>query len=179
MGVENAPLANGAFAEQVSGAAMALLVGRHVNKIDKKGRVSVPKLFRDALAPAEEGGFSGLYAYPLFKVPAIEACDEAFMQRLSESLEDLDMFSDEQDDLAAVILENAHPLPFDPEGRIVLPKDLLDFAGITGQALFVGRGARFQIWQPDAYETQRSQAFERARSRGATLKLRRPEDGDA
>lgn len=176
MGVSGAPLANGASTEKVSGAAMALLVGRHVNKIDKKGRVSVPKPFRDALASPENGSFSGLYAYPLFKVPAIEACDEAFMARLAESLDDLDMFSDEQDDLAAVILENAHPLPFDPEGRIVLPKELSEFANLDGQALFVGRGARFQIWEPGAYENQRNQAFERARARGATLKLRRPGD---
>lgn len=159
---------------------MPLLVGRHVNKIDKKGRVSVPKPFRDALLKGNgDGGFSGLYAYPLFKVHAIEACDEAFMQRLSESLDDLDMFSDEQDDLAAVILENAHALPFDPEGRIVLPPELTEYAGIDGQALFVGRGARLQIWNPEAYEPQRNQAFERARARGATLKLRRtdPPDG--
>ncbi len=158
---------------------MPLLVGRHINKIDKKGRVSVPKPFRDAfLAGNGEGGFSGLYAYPLFKVPAIEACDEAFMRRLSESLEDLDMFSDEQDDLAAVILENAHALPFDPEGRIALPPKLTEHAGLAGQALFVGRGARFQIWQPSAYEARSTQAFERARARGATLKLRRPPPAD-
>ncbi|MBL6945621.1 MAG: division/cell wall cluster transcriptional repressor MraZ [Rhodospirillales bacterium] len=148
---------------------MALLVGRHINKIDKKGRVSVPKLFRDAF-----GGqaFAGLYAYPLFKSPAIEACGEDFMVRLSESLDDLDMFSDEQDDLASVILENAHPLAFDPEGRVVLPPELLEHANISSQALFVGRGARMQIWEPDAYAKHSQNAFKRARSRGATLRLR-------
>ena len=77
---------------------MALFVGSHLNKIDKKGRVSVPKPFRAAL---QSVGSQVLYLYPLFKVPAIEACDESFMSRLSASLDDLDMFSDEQDDLAA------------------------------------------------------------------------------
>jgi len=149
---------------------MALLVGRHVNKIDRKGRVSVPKLFRDAFKGQT---FSGLYAYPLFKSPAIEACGEDFMARLSDSLDDLDMFSDEQDDLASVILENAYPLAFDPEGRVVLPPELLAHANITTQALFVGRGTRMQIWEPDAYGKHSLNAFERARSRGATLRLRR------
>ncbi|MDH5748281.1 MAG: division/cell wall cluster transcriptional repressor MraZ [Rhodospirillales bacterium] len=149
---------------------MALLVGRYVNKIDKKGRVSVPKPFRDSF---KGQGFSGLYAYPLFKVPAIEACDEAFMIRLSSSLEDLDMFSDDHDDLASVILENAHPLPFDPEGRIVLPGELLEYANISAQAVFVGRGGRLQIWDPDSYAKHSLQAFERARTRGATLRLRK------
>jgi MraZ protein len=148
---------------------MTLFVGRHVNKIDTKGRVSVPKPFRAAL---QAQGSQILYAYPLFKHAAIEACGEDFMARLSASLDDLDMFSDEQDDLAAIVLENAHPLNFDPEGRIMLPKELADHAGIKGQVAFVGRGARFQIWEPQAYQANRSMAFERARARGATLKLR-------
>ena len=153
---------------------MALFVGRHVNMIDKKGRVSVPKPFRAAL---QSVGSQLLYAYPLFKHQAIEACDEAFMGRLSASLEDLDMFSDEQDDLAAIVLENAHALSFDPEGRVALPKELAEHAGIAGEAVFVGRGARFQIWAPKAYETNRATAFERAKARGATLRLR-PDGGD-
>lgn len=148
---------------------MALLVGRFVNKIDKKGRVSVPKPFRDAF---KDQAFAGLYAYPLFKFPAIEACGEDFMARVSASLDDLDMFSDEQDELASVIMENAHPLGFDPEGRVVLPPELLEHAGIIDQALFVGRGTRLQIWSPDTYTSHAKQTFERARTRGATLKLR-------
>ncbi len=148
---------------------MALFVGSHVNKIDKKGRVSVPKPFRAAL---QSVGSQTLYLYPLFKVPAIEACDESFMSRLSASLDDLDMFSDAQDDLAAIVLENAHALNFDTEGRVQLPTEIAKHAGIASEAVFVGRGARFQIWTPAAYETNRAHAFERAKARGATLKLR-------
>lgn len=147
---------------------MALFVGRFVNRIDRKGRVSVPKPFRDAF---DGQTFNGLYVYPLFKFNAFEACGEDFMSRLADSLEDLPMFSDEQDDLS-VILESAHRLPFDPEGRVVLPADVLKTAAITRQVLFVGRGQRFQIWEPKAYEAVRGQAVERARARGATLRLR-------
>lgn len=152
---------------------MALLVGRHVNRIDKKGRVSVPKPFRSAFARQD---FNGVYAYPLFKSPAIEVCGESFMARLSDSLDELDMFSDEQDDLATVIMNNAEALPLDPEGRIVLPKRFLDHAGIKADAVFVGRGRRFQIWASDAFEGHNQRAFERARARGATLKLRPQDD---
>ena len=155
------------------GSLMALFVGRHVNKIDKKGRVSVPKPFRAAL---QSVGSQTLYLYPLFKVPAVEACDEAFMSRLSASLDDLDMFSDEQDDLAAIVLENAHALHFDTEGRVQLPREIVEHADIALEAVFVGRGARFQIWTPAAYEGNRAQAFERAKARGATLKLRPGDD---
>ena len=149
---------------------MALFVGRYVNKIDKKGRVSVPKPFRLGFV---EQSFAGLYIYPLFKFNAFEACGEDFMERMSDSLEDLPMFSDEQDDLS-VILESAHRLPFDSEGRIALPSEILKATGITSQTLFVGRGRRFQIWEPKAYEANRGQAFDRARARGATLQSRTP-----
>lgn len=152
---------------------MALLVGRHLNRIDRKGRVSVPKLFRDAFGEQE---FAGVYAYPLFKFSAIEACDHTFMKRLAASLEGLDMFSDEQDDLAAVILEGSHALAFDPEGRIVLPAELVAHAGLRDEVLFVGRGARLQMWNPAGYEQHRRDALTRAKSRGATLRLN-PEAG--
>jgi len=148
---------------------MALVIGRHTNKIDRKGRVSVPKPFRSAFA---DQAFSGVYAYPLFKHPAIEVCDEAFMTRISDSLDDLDMFSDDQDDLATVIMNNAEALAFDPEGRIVLPKRFLEHADIKSDAVFVGRGRRFQIWSPGSFEAQNQHSFDRARTRGATLRLR-------
>ena len=152
---------------------MALVIGRHVNKVDKKGRISVPKPFRAAFASQD---FNGVYAYPLFKHPAIEVCDELFMSRLSDSLDDLEMFSDEQDDLATVIMNNAEALAFDPEGRIVLPKRLIEHAAIRSEAVFVGRGRRFQIWDVTAFDTQNQRAFERARARGATLRLRPHDD---
>ena len=154
---------------------MALFVGRHINRIDKKGRISVPKPFRAALQAV---GSQMLYLYPLFKVAAVEACDEEFMSRMSASLDDLEMFSDEQDDLAAIVLENAHALNFDSEGRVLLPSEIIEHACISIEVVFVGRGARFQIWSPKTYETNRDQAFERARARGATLRMKsRPGEG--
>jgi MraZ protein len=152
---------------------MPLLVGKHVNKIDRKGRVSVPKPFRAGLSAAEtEQSFAGVYAFPVFKSRAIEVCGESFMSRLAESVDELDLFSDEQDDMASVILESAHALPFDPEGRVVLPPELVEHAGLSGEAMFVGRGARFQVWDPEAYREHSKKAFERARARGATLSLK-------
>lgn len=149
---------------------MALFVGKHLNKIDKKGRVSVPKPFRTSF---ENQSFNGIYAYPSFKFPAIAACGEDFMTLLSDSLSaETDFFSDDQDDLAAVILENASQISFDSEGRVNIPQELLDHANITDEALFVGRGREFFIWQPDAYATHAKGAFERAKTAGRTLKLR-------
>lgn len=148
---------------------MALLVGKqHVNRIDKKGRLSVPKPFRDVF---EAEGFRGVYAFPSFKFPAIEICGQALMKRLEASLDHLALFSDDRDDLAAVILNNAEALPFDPEGRIMLPDEFRAHAKIDGAALFVGAGARCQIWEPAAFAERNRAAFDRARARGAVLPM--------
>jgi MraZ protein len=150
---------------------MPLLLGRYVNKVDRKGRVSVPKSFRDAFKD-QESGFSGVYAYPVLNYPAVEACAEEFMTRVVDSLGDMAMFSADQDDLSSVLTESTVPLPFDPEGRVVLPDELIEHAGIDGEALFVGRGKGFRIWAPETYRRHQRAAFERARARGATLSLR-------
>lgn len=155
---------------------MALLVGRYTNKIDKKGRVSVPKPFRDALL---EQGFNGIYAFASFKHAGIEAGGEEFMARVNESLEEnLDLFSDDSEDLADVLMGMSHALTFDPEGRITLPADLMEHAGIGAEVMFVGQGSRLQIWEPKAYEAQAKKALERAKARGLTLKLGRKKGDD-
>jgi transcriptional regulator MraZ len=155
---------------------MPLLVGQHTNRIDRKGRVSVPKQFRDFYQA--KGGFQGLYVFPSPKLDAIEGCDEDFMNRVAASLDDLALFSEEQSDLASVILGSAHALPFDPEGRIVLPADLVAYAHLDLEATFVGRGTTFQIWNPQAYKMRHTEAFGRIREKGVSLSLRRaPEVG--
>ncbi|PCI40695.1 MAG: division/cell wall cluster transcriptional repressor MraZ [Rhodospirillaceae bacterium] len=145
------------------------LVGRHLNKIDKKGRVSIPKPFRTAMI-AE--GYSGVYIFPSFKAQALEGSGEVFIQRLTDSLEDnFDLFSDDQEDLASITLERTHQLPFDPEGRVSLPLELRQHTGLVNEALFVGRGSRFRIWVPEVYELYAASQLDRAKARGATLPL--------
>lgn len=152
---------------------MPLLVGQHTNKIDRKGRVSVPKPFRDYYQA--KGGFPGIYVYRSPMLEALEGCDEQYMERLAAALEALPLFSPEQDDFASVILGSAHALQFDPEGRISLPSDLLDHARLTAEATFVGRGKSFQIWNPQACRTSHEGAIERLRTQGATLQLQNAE----
>ncbi len=146
---------------------MELFVGKHLNKVDKKGRVTVPKSFRAAL---NKQTFNGVYVFPQFKYAALEACSERFIRMISQSLNELPMFSDDQDDLS-IILENTFPLAFDSEGRIILSAELLDAAEIEDDVVFVGRGVRFQIWRPETYHSAREPTIERFRTRGLTLSL--------
>ncbi len=147
---------------------MALFLSTFINKVDRKGRVSVPAPFRAAVS---DQSFKGIVAFRSYRESTIEACAIDRMEQLSESVDALDLFSEEQDDLASTIFADAHQLPIDGDGRIILPGALIDHAGITDQAAFVGRGATFQIWNPDAFATHQAEARSRAGRRNATLRL--------
>lgn len=143
---------------------MPLFLSTTTNRVDRKGRISVPAAFRSAL-PA--GGFEGIVVYASFKHDCIHGADLGFMEKLSDSIHgDFGLYSDENEALANAILASARQLPFDPEGRVLLPRDLIEHAGISKEATFVGLGKTFQIWEPAAYarhrDTQRSLAEQTA-----------------
>lgn len=147
---------------------MALFLSTFVNKVDRKGRVSVPAQFRSALS---QQTFKGIVAFRSYREKTIEACGIDRMERMSESLDAMEQFSAEQDALASTIFADAHQLPIDGDGRISLPPQLAEHAGITELAAFVGRGATFQIWNPEAFETHQASARDLAARQHATLRL--------
>ena len=151
---------------------MTLFLSTFVNKVDAKGRLSVPATFRGALtSQASAGAFQGFAAFKSYKNPAIEACALSRMERMSASVDRLDLFSETQEDLASLLFADAHQIAFDGEGRTMLPEDLRIFAGITREAAFVGQGATFQIWEPSRFKEYQASALQRLRQRGVTLKL--------
>ena len=152
---------------------MALFLSTTVNKLDKKGRVSVPARWRAALAGQS---FHGIVAYPSFISATIEASGIDRIERLSESIDRFDPFSEERNAFAVAILANSRELPFDSGGRIALSEDLIAHAGLNDGAAFVGQGATFQIWEPKAFAAYEAEARARARDERNSLSLRRPEE---
>jgi MraZ protein len=147
---------------------MTQFLGTHTNKLDAKGRVSIPAAFRAALRP-DPGGAASLVLRPSHTHPCIEGWPESVFQALAKPLDALDMFSEAHDDLAAALYADAYPLEPDKEGRIVLPEALVAHANLVGPVVFMGLGRTFQIWEPASAERRRAEARERARSRGLTL----------
>lgn len=148
---------------------MALFLSTVTNKVDKKGRVSVPAPFRAALDGQD---FQGVVLFRSNQHPCLEGFDYAYMQQLSDRLDHFDMFSDQQDDLAASIFGDCVQLAFDGDGRITLPIELMEYATVVEKASFVGMGKKFQIWSPESYATRRDQARENVRAKGLTIPAR-------
>ena len=150
---------------------VAMFLSRFDNKVDKKGRVSVPAAWRAAMA---NQAFQGIVVYPSLKYGAIEGCAMNRIALISESIDSYNPFSDEYDAFTDAILTKSHQLPFDGDGRVVLPEAILVHAAITDVASFAGRGQTFQIWQPAAYDSFSVQMASKARDEAARLPLKPP-----
>ncbi len=151
---------------------MSSFLGTHQNRLDAKGRVSVPASFRAILrARAEAAGVEGaqLVLRPSHNHACIEGWPVDVFQSFATPLDRIDLFSDDHDDLAAALYADAFPAESDKEGRIVLPETLAAHAALTDAVVFIGLGPSFQIWEPEAGKRRLATARERVRARSLTL----------
>ncbi len=131
----------------------------------------MPASFRLMLTGQTYNGVVGFRSYTL---PAIEGMGIDRMQRLSESVDQFDVFSQTRDDLTAAIFADAQMLAFDGDGRIIVPPLLLEHAHIQDAVAFVGRGATFQLWNPELFESHQQESRTRAQSKQAAFKIWSP-----
>ena len=145
---------------------MAYFTDTIVSRIDAKGRVSVPLKFRQVLDKEEASSF---YLIPSIGHPALEGFGPAAMRDFASRLAPMDRFSDESDALALSFFADSAELVWDGDNRVKIPDSLLEHAGITGEILFAGMGAKFQVWEPNAYKAWRAKALDIARAKRGSL----------
>ena len=144
-----------------------MFLSSHENKIDKKGRVSVPAAFRSYLTTL---GYNGFISYPSFSNPALECCTQDRIEKLSDSIDTLNPFEEKRDYFATAVLSESSNLVFDTEGRVQFSKKILNFAKIKTDILFVGLGKTFQVWDPKNFNKFKSFARKKALQSRSTLK---------
>ena len=132
-----------------------MFLSTYENKLDKKGRVSVPASFRSHLSNL---GYNGVVCYPSFNNSSIEAWPQNRIEKISNAIDSLSPFEEKKDYFATSILSESVNLQFDSEGRISLTTKLLKHAKIKNSMLFVGQGKTFQIWEPTSFEKFRVQS---------------------
>lgn len=139
---------------------MDRFVSTFTNKLDAKGRVSIPAAFRAVLERDgyKSGGSVGIYCYPSLDAPALDAGGERLAQKIDGLLSGLPDYSDERDELSVALYGDVQVLAVDGDGRIVLPEALRAHAGIDSQVTFVGLGEKFQIWEPGRFLERRERA---------------------
>src|SRR6476620_7752170 len=111
---------------QGSKRGMDRFVSTFTNKIDAKGRVSVPAPFRAVLERDgyTQGSPGGIYCYPSLDAPALDAGGQSLARKIDGLLDGLPDYSDERDELSVALYGDVHILSIDQDGRIVLPDGL-------------------------------------------------------
>ena len=144
-----------------------MFLASYENKLDKKGRVSVPASYRSYLSNL---GYNGVICYPSFNHQSIEAWPQDRIEKISNTIDSLNPFEEKRDFFATSILSESINLQFDSEGRISLTPKLLKHAKIKNSMLFVGHGKTFQIWEPAIFEKFKVNAKKKANMNRANLK---------
>jgi len=144
-----------------------MFLSTYENKLDKKGRVSVPASFRSHLSNL---GYNGVICFPSFNNQSIEAWPQDRIEKISNSIDSLNPFEEKKDYFATSILSESINLLFDSEGRISLTTKLLKHAKIKNSMLFVGLGKTFKIWEPTIFEKFRVTARRKSNIHRASLK---------
>ncbi|MGB0749443.1 MAG: division/cell wall cluster transcriptional repressor MraZ [Magnetospiraceae bacterium] len=150
---------------------MALFAGTFENKVDAKGRVSIPAPFRAELEGQAPGG---VYLYPSLTSTCLTGCTVEWMEEMKAGLKSLPTFSKKRQALTTAIFGRARLVKLDDDGRIVLPRDFADQAGIDNKAAFVGLAETFEIWNPDAAAKAQEDAVSLLLEEGLEFSL----DGD-
>ena len=142
----------------------AFFVGRALNAVDAKGRVSLPADMRDTIAArarhiaqtqGEHISDRHLYVGPHPTLPCLRGCDLGYLPaqfaKLQRAVSELPVAEQEAAlEMAQVeLFSGLEKTAFDDPGRMVLPPAARRMAGIEGQALFLAAGETFQIWNPE------------------------------
>jgi MraZ protein len=142
---------------------MDRFLSNSVNKIDAKGRVSVPGHFRSVL---QKRGYGELYALRCLDIPAMDVGGLDLLDRYEQRIAQEDPFHQAADDMSFFCHGDGTFLKLDQDGRITVTDFIREHTGIGAEVAFVGRGHFFQIWEPGRLSAYGAEA------RARLLKLR-------
>lgn len=131
-----------------------MFLGTHQPRLDDKGRMILPAKFRERLASGlvvTRGQERCLYVFPM----------EEFM-RVADDLRAAPVTSKAVRDYLRVFLSGASDEIPDKQGRVTIPANLREYAGLNRECTVIGAGSRLEVWDTaawEAYLTGTEQAF--------------------
>ena len=125
-----------------------MFLGRFAHNLDSKGRLAVPARFRASL---EEG---------LVLTRGLDRCVAAYpmtaWEELAGKVSALPMTDPNARQFRRMVFAEAANLDLDGQGRIVVPPELREYAGIDREAVVIGVHSSFEIWSPSAWEAMQA-----------------------
>ena len=142
---------------------MSRFLSNATNRIDAKGRVSVPSAFRSVLA---QRNVQELYCFQDFVFPAISVGGPDLLERFERQIAAEDPFSPDANEMSLLIHGGGVFMKLDAEGRLMVTDFIRGFTGISDEVTFVGRADHFQLWQPKEFQAVQQRAREERRLAG-------------
>jgi MraZ protein len=136
--------------------------GESLHKVDAKGRVSIPALFRRVLEACDPDWKEGLrpQLVIVYGNTRLKRCLECYtieaIDEVDSEIADLPRGSIERRTLEQIFHGQSFPTEVDNDGRLVLPQKLREMIGLDAEAYFVASGDTFQIWRPEDYEAEQA-----------------------
>lgn len=134
-------------------------LGEAENKIDDKGRTSVPALFRPTLVESDPRTRDGerprvMMVYGNPENAFLECYSVEAMEELKAKINALPLGHPAREAMSEMYLGKVHVTEVDKDGRLVIPKFLRDAFGLEGQIQFISSGVTFRIWNVERYAAQ-------------------------
>ena len=119
--------------------------------LDAKGRLAIPTRYRERLAECCKGQLVVTvdkdYCLLIYPFPEWE--------KIEQKLVALPSLHQQARRLQRLMVGYATELDIDGHGRILLPIELREFAGLTKQAILLGQGNKFELWDEDSWHEKR------------------------
>ena len=135
-----------------------MFMGKYNHTIDPKGRLSIPSKYREVLGDefvVSKGMDGCLYVYANDDWKVFEG-----------KLASLPLMSEDARQFARFFLSGAQPVTVDKQGRILMPQDLRDFAGLEKDVVLAGMGGRIEIWSLERWQANNDSIDINAISKG-------------
>lgn len=128
---------------------MNALIGTYEVKADAKGRLMLPAVLKKQLAPVVQSGF--VMKRAVFQ-PCLELYPMPEWEKLMQKVNKLNRFNKKNDAFIRRFTAGVKVVEVDATGRLLIPKDLLKFSGITKQTVLASAVNILEIWDKDKYE---------------------------
>jgi MraZ protein len=130
--------------------------GQFLYSVDAKGRVSIPLKLRKHVSPESNDTF--------IMAKGTDKCIDVYPLDQWNILEDkilkLNQFNPDHARFSRMFLQNVFDDTLDAQSRILIPQNLLNYAGITKEVLILGVSTKIELWNPSVYENYLSSSEE-------------------
>lgn len=134
-----------------------VFLGREINRMDAKGRLAIPAKFREVVGPQAR-----LVVTRKVLDPCLEVYSEARWAAFMEQLQALSQVKTEARQYRRLVYSGAEVCSLDRQGRILIPAHLREYAGLEHEAVLVGNGDTFEIWDGSRWQQEMDRAADPA-----------------